>query len=62
MVLRALVPRYYAKGADWRGRLPAEETATCEELGIEVVYLDTILDSSTAVLERYASGDEPGGH
>ena len=61
-VLRALVPRYYAKGADWRGRLPAEETATCEELGIEVVYLDTILDSSTAVLERYASGDEPGGH
>src|ERR671931_43343 len=22
-VLRALRPRYYAKGADWRGRLPA---------------------------------------
>jgi bifunctional ADP-heptose synthase (sugar kinase/adenylyltransferase) len=60
-VLRALVPRAYAKGADWRGRLPADEVAACEELGIEVVYLDTIVDSSTAVLERYALADEPGG-
>lgn len=46
-VLRELQPRYYAKGKDWEGRLPAEETAVCEELGIEVVYLDTVLDSST---------------
>jgi D-beta-D-heptose 7-phosphate kinase/D-beta-D-heptose 1-phosphate adenosyltransferase len=60
-VLRALVPRYYAKGADWRGRLPAEEAATCEELGIDVVYLDTVLDSSSALLERYALGDDGSG-
>jgi cytidyltransferase-like protein len=52
-VLRELVPRYYAKGADWQGRLPAAETSACAELGIEVVYLDTVRDSSTAVLERY---------
>jgi bifunctional ADP-heptose synthase (sugar kinase/adenylyltransferase) len=52
-VLRALVPGAYAKGADWRGRLPDEELATCAELGIEVVYLDTVRDSSTALLERY---------
>jgi cytidyltransferase-like protein len=54
-VLRLLEPRYYAKGADWRGRLPAEELATCSERGIEVVYLDTVVDSSTAVLARYAA-------
>jgi bifunctional ADP-heptose synthase (sugar kinase/adenylyltransferase) len=52
-VLCALVPRYYAKGADWRGLLPDEEAAACAELGIEVVYLDTVHDSSTAILERY---------
>jgi cytidyltransferase-like protein len=52
-VLGALAPLYYAKGADWRGRLPAEELAICAELGIEVVYLDTVVDSSTGILERY---------
>jgi 2-polyprenyl-3-methyl-5-hydroxy-6-metoxy-1,4-benzoquinol methylase len=45
--LRRLQPRYYAKGRDWEGRLPAEEQAICAELGIEVVYLDTVTDSST---------------
>jgi cytidyltransferase-like protein len=53
-VLRLLRPRPYAKGADWRGRLPEAEQSACAELGIEVVYLDTVLDSSTAILERYA--------
>lgn len=53
-VLEILEPRYYAKGADWRGRLPAEELRVCAERGIEVVYLDTVVDSSTAILERYA--------
>ena len=53
-VLRLLEPRFYAKGADWRGRLPEEELAICAERRIEVVYLDTVVDSSTAILERYA--------
>lgn len=52
-VLRELVPAAYAKGADWQGRLPDEEASTCAKLGIEVVYLDTVRDSSTALLERY---------
>jgi D-beta-D-heptose 7-phosphate kinase / D-beta-D-heptose 1-phosphate adenosyltransferase len=52
-VLRALAPRYYAKGADWRGRLPAAELAVCNDLGIDVVYLDTVLDSSSDLLRRY---------
>ena len=52
-VLRLLAPRYYAKGADWRGRLPDGELAACADAGTEVVYLDTVVDSSTAILERY---------
>jgi glycerol-3-phosphate cytidylyltransferase-like family protein len=52
-VLRALAPRYYAKGADWRGRLPAEELEACADVGTEVLYLDTVLGSSTGILERY---------
>jgi len=52
-VLRLLAPRYYAKGADWRGRLPDDELAACADAGTEVVYLDTVVDSSTAILERY---------
>ena len=55
-VLALLEPRTYAKGADWEGRLPPEEEALCAERGIEIVYLDTVLDSSTAILERYADG------
>ena len=54
-VLRELRPRFYVKGADWRGRLPDDEVAACEELAIEPVFLDTVLDSSTRILERFAS-------
>jgi bifunctional ADP-heptose synthase (sugar kinase/adenylyltransferase) len=53
-VLRALRPRYYAKGADWLGRLPADELRECERAGIEVVYLDTVLGSSTEIVRRAA--------
>jgi cytidyltransferase-like protein len=52
-VLARLRPRYFAKGADWHGRLPHGELAVCEEHGIEVVFLDTVVDSSTEVLRRY---------
>jgi cytidyltransferase-like protein len=55
-VLALLRPRYYAKGADWKDRLPAEELAACAEHGIETVFLDTMLDSSTAILRRYEAG------
>lgn len=54
-VLRALRPRFYIKGADWRGRVPDDEVAACEELETELVFLDTVLNSSTRILERYAS-------
>jgi cytidyltransferase-like protein len=54
-VLRELRPRFYVKGADWSGRLPEDEVAACEELGIEPVFLDTVVNSSTRILEDYAS-------
>jgi len=55
-VLAQLAPRLYVKGADWRDkRLPDEELAACEQLGIEIAYLDTVTGSSTAILERFVS-------
>lgn len=52
-ILAELRPRYYVKGADWRGRLPAEEKQICSENGTEVLFLDTVTNSSSAILERY---------
>jgi cytidyltransferase-like protein len=58
-VLRQLRPRYFVKGADWRERLPEDERALCAEHGIELVFLDTVVDSSSDVLRRYrARGGE----
>jgi cytidyltransferase-like protein len=49
-ILRELQPKYYVKGKDWRDRLPPEQVTICREHGIEVVYLDTVFDSSTRIL------------
>jgi cytidyltransferase-like protein len=52
-VLRALRPRYFAKGLDWEGKLPADEVAACEELEIELRFLDTVRGSSTEIVRRF---------
>jgi cytidyltransferase-like protein len=49
-ILRELQPKYYVKGKDWEGRLPQEQVKICREQAIEVVYLDTMFDSSTRIL------------
>ncbi len=49
-ILRELQPKYYVKGKDWEDRLPPEQVTICQEYGIEVVYLDTVFDSSTRIL------------
>lgn len=54
-VLAELRPKLYAKGSDWRDRLPADEMAACERHGIEIVFLDTVLDSSTRLLADWQS-------
>ena len=56
-VLSLLAPRFYVKGDDWRHReLPAEEVEVCRQTGTEIVYLDTVRNSSSAILERYRTG------
>jgi cytidyltransferase-like protein len=58
-VLRQLRPRYYVKGNDWRDRgLPPEQAVICREHGIEIVYLDTVLDSSSRLLQQFAADDQ----
>ena len=52
-VLRRLQPRYYVKGADWRDRLPPEQVEICAEVGTEIVYLDTVTNSSSGLLRDY---------
>ena len=49
-VLQQLRPRYFVKGADWKGRLPAVEQRVCSEHGIEVIYTDTVTNSSSALV------------
>jgi cytidyltransferase-like protein len=52
-ILRELRPRYYVKGKDWEGRLPPDQVMICRECGIDVVYLDTVLDSSSRLLKQF---------
>ncbi len=53
-ILEHLRPRYYIKGKDWDGRLPARQVEICGRLGIGIVYLDTVRDSSSRLLETYS--------
>ena len=59
-ILRELQPRYYVKGKDWDGRLPAEQARICVDYGIQIVYLDTVLDSSSRILQHYAMQSQNG--
>ena len=52
-ILRELQPKYYVKGKDWDGRLPPEQVRICAEYSIGVVYLDTVVDSSSRILKSY---------
>jgi len=52
-VLRLLRPAAYVKGQDWRDRLPSEEVALCAALGIDIVFVDTAVDSSSRLLREY---------
>ena len=52
-ILRELQPKYYVKGRDWEGRLPPDQVRICADHGIQVVYLDTVIDSSSRILKSY---------
>jgi cytidyltransferase-like protein len=52
-ILGILRPRYYVKGSDWEDKLPQEELDVCSRFGVEIVYLDTVTQSSTELLSEY---------
>ena len=56
-VLELLRPKVYIKGADWRARggIPSREKALCDELGIEVLYLETVTNSSSQLLADWST-------
>lgn len=60
-VLEQLRPRYFVKGKDWEGRLPEDEVRVCRELRIDVVYVDTVLDSSSRIIRAYLSSQAGSG-
>lgn len=50
-VIREVRPTYFVKGQDWdRKGLPLDEVEACREVGAEIVYVDTVLDSSTEII------------
>jgi cytidyltransferase-like protein len=59
-ILRELQPKYYVKGKDWEGRLPPDQVRICAEHGIGVVYLDTVVDSSSRILKSYLATEQQG--
>lgn len=53
-ILEQLRPSHYVKGADWKARgLPPRQVEICGRLGIQIVYLDTMRDASSRILERF---------
>jgi cytidyltransferase-like protein len=55
-VLKLLQPQMYIKGNDWieRGGIPQVEAEICSKYGIEVVYLQTVTNSSSQILARWS--------
>ena len=55
-VLADLRPAIYAKGSDWkdRGGIPIEEQEICNSHGVKVVYLETVINSSSTILQKFS--------
>lgn len=56
-VLQILQPALYVKGSDWkdRGGIPQDQQNLCEKIGIEVRYLDTVLNSSSDLIREWSN-------
>ena len=57
-ILEAAAPRMYVKGVDWEAKLPKSQIEICSRLGIEIVFVDTIRDSSSRILANYTTRSE----
>ena len=56
-VIKLLEPRIYIKGSDWltRGGIPEIEESLCRNLGIEILYLQTVTNSSSKLLQNWTA-------
>ena len=56
-VIKLLEPRTYIKGNDWltRGGIPEIEESLCRNLGIEILYLQTVTNSSSKLLQNWTA-------
>jgi hypothetical protein len=56
-VLEKVRPMAYVKGNDWlaRGGVPQEEVDVCQRLGVEIRYVDTVLNSSSRLINQLRS-------
>ena len=56
-VIKLLEPRIYIKGNDWltRGGIPEIEASLCRNLGIEILYLQTVTNSSSKLLQNWTA-------
>ena len=56
-VIKLLEPRNYIKGNDWltRGGVPEIEESLCRNLGIEILYLQTVTNSSSKLLQNWTA-------
>jgi cytidyltransferase-like protein len=56
-VIKLLEPRIYIKGNDWltRGGVPEIEESLCRNLGIEILYLETVTNSSSKLLQNWTA-------
>ena len=54
VVLEKLKPKRYVKGKDWLEKgIYQDEKEVCIKYNIEIVYLNTVIDSSTEILENF---------
>ncbi|MEW6535510.1 MAG: methyltransferase domain-containing protein [Candidatus Auribacterota bacterium] len=59
-VLEQLQPLQYIKGLDWKDRgLPPIQEEICSKCGIEIVYLDTNVDTSTNIMSEFMAKTLP---
>lgn len=57
-ILEQVRPKVYVKGEQWRGVLPAKETEICKRHGIEVLFTDTVVDSSSKRINTLMSKED----
>jgi cytidyltransferase-like protein len=54
-VLDKLKPAKYVKGSDWKIKgLPEDQKNYCTMNGIAIVYLDTVIDSSSGIVDKFS--------